>query len=339
MAVAMPRRSRITLADVAELGNLTAAFAAAARGKGTTRAVLAFSADLWPRLHALRDDLVAGRAPAGEMTTFRIFDPKPRTIRAPAFPDRVAHHALMRLAGPVLDRSLVDDTFACRTGKGTLAAVQRAQRHARRYPWFGTLDIRSYFASVDHGRLKALLARRFSRGCLLALFDRVIDGFAEAPGRGLPIGSLTSQYFANSYLGALDRHLLEGLRVAGMVRYMDDVVWWCRTKAEALAALRSAESFVADELRLTARDGYVQRSAHGLAFLGFRVLPHRLLLSPRRKRRYRQGCARWEAAFEAGLIDALALQRGYDAVLATTQHADAVAWRRSELTRFGSVDA
>jgi RNA-directed DNA polymerase len=98
----------------------------------------------------------------------------------------------MALAGPVMERSLVFDTFACRFGKGTLAAVRRCQQHARRYPVFAKMDIRSFFPSIDHGVLNALLARRFKNRGLLELFARIIAAHQSAPDKGLPIGSLTS---------------------------------------------------------------------------------------------------------------------------------------------------
>ena len=112
-------------------------------------------------LSDLQADLIAGTWAPRPMRQFRIHDPKPRLIHAPCFRDRVAHHAIMAHVGPVLDRVLVFDTYACRTGKGTLAAVQRATEHAQRHAWFGQIDVRAYFASIDHAVLLRLLERRF----------------------------------------------------------------------------------------------------------------------------------------------------------------------------------
>lgn len=91
----------------------------------------------------LRDDILLGRAPDGEWICFAIRDPKPRRILVPCFRDRVLHHALMAYMAPVLERALIDDTFACRPAKGTLAAVRRAQEHIRRFPWFVKADVRT----------------------------------------------------------------------------------------------------------------------------------------------------------------------------------------------------
>ena len=126
------RRSRATLTEVADLGNLARAFWLAARGKRTRPEVLAFTADLDRHLADLARDLLSGTVPVGDLRSFQIRDPKPRTIHAPCFRERVLHHALIAQIGPPLDRTLVDDTYACRPGKGTLAAVLRAQRLLRR---------------------------------------------------------------------------------------------------------------------------------------------------------------------------------------------------------------
>ncbi len=229
---------------------------------------------------------------------------------------------------------MIDDTYACRVGKGALAAVQRAQHHIQRFPWYAKIDIRAYFASVDHGILLALLARRFKDRDLLGLITRIVDAHQTDPGKGLPIGALTSQHFANYYLSGLDRLLLEGCRVHGLVRYMDDLVWWGETRDQVRSALAAACADTADRLQLAIKAPVqVGRSCHGLMFCGYRILPNRLLLSRRRKRRYAECRQDWEDAYSNGLIDARTLQAGYATAHAITAHTDAVAWRREQLRR------
>jgi hypothetical protein len=328
------QRSAAGLAEIADLHTLAAAFHAAARGKRGRAEVEAFRAELDRHLAALRAELLAGTWSPGPMRRFRIRDPKPRLIHAPCFRDRVVHHAIMAHVGPVLDRALVADTFACRAGKGTLAAVQRARDHASRHPWFAQIDIRSYFASIDHAVLLGLLARRLKDRALLALLGRIVAAHEDSPGRGLPIGTLTSQHFANFYLAGIDRHLLETCRVRGYVRYMDDLVWWTGDRAAARAALRSVGEALASTLHLEVKSpARIGRSRDGLAFCGFRILPGRLLLSRRRRRRYAELRASAERAWQAGEVDARGLQAAYASALALTLHADAAAWRREQLRR------
>lgn len=328
------KRSAIGLADVADWHTLAKAFHLAARGKPDHGDVRAFAANLGAELAVLRRDILGETVRPGSMSAFRIRDPKPRIIRAPSFRARVLDHALMAHVGLVLDRALVFDTYACRVGKGTLAAVRRCQHHARRFPWYAKIDVRAYFASVDHPRLMALLRRRFKDRGILALMGRIIDAHHDAPGSGLPIGALTSQHFANFYLAGLDRLLLEGCRVGGMVRYMDDVVWWCESRAAARDALAAARAFLRDDLLLEVKEpALVGRSAAGLAFCGYRILPGALLLSRRRRRRYAERRRHWEDAYLAGVIEAPTLQAGFGSALAITAHADAAGWRREQLRR------
>lgn len=335
----MDSRSLVRLEEVAALDNLAAAFWLAARGKRQQPEVSAFAARLDQELAVLQGQILGLSVQVGEMTVFRIHDPKPRTIHAPCFRERVLHHALMSHVGPVLERSFVEDTFACRTGKGTLAAVLRAQRQTRRFPVFAKLDVRSYFPSVDHQVLRGLLRRRIKGQATLALLDRIIDSHHTAPGRGLPIGALTSQHFANLYLSGLDRLIVEehGL---GLVRYMDDVVIWGHGTAAVERAAEAAVVYAHETLRLTIKPGWQPTSIHrGVPLCGFRVFGDRLLLSRRRQRRYRRARHRWETAYALGLIDARTLQARYASARAITAHAAAAAWRRGDLQQRPAPDA
>ena len=280
-------------------------------------------------------------AAAQRWTTFKIHDPKPRRIVAPCFDDRVLHHALMAHLGPPLNRALIAHTYACIEGRGGLAAVHRVQQQLRRWPWLVQTDVRAYFASIDHARLyRDVIARRFKDPGVLALCRRILTRWpgVEA-GRGLPIGALTSQFFANSYLDAVDRHITERLGVRGYVRYMDDLVWWCASRAQAVAVFEQVQRFALETRGLTLKPPRVARSADGLTFLGYRVTPGALRLTRRRKQRYRAARLRWEGRYRRGEVDANGLQRGYESALAITRHADANAWRREQLKRVATVDA
>jgi len=190
-----------------------------------------------------------------------------------------------------------------------------------------------------HEVSKAQIRRRIKGTGVLELVDRIIDAYKVSPGRGLPIGALTSQHFANLYLACLDRHLLEDLRVDGLVRYMDDVVAWGRDRAALTWVLEECERFAADRLQLEIKPTWqLQRSSRGLTLCGFRIYPGRLRLSARRRRRYRQARKRWELAYGEGKIGAIELQAGYSSALAITKGADAVGWRRRELAARPSVD-
>lgn len=333
------KRVAITLDDIADLDNLARAAYRAALGKRTRPEVQRFFQHFDTHLARLGQAIRTGAVPAGRFRRLHIYDPKPRLIHAACFEDRILHHAVMHHAGPVLERLLTATTFACRRGMGHHAAVRRVQEYVQRFPWYAQIDIQHYFDSVDHARLYALLQHVFKGQELLALLWRLIDCFHVTPGKGLPIGSLTSQYFANAYLASLDRYLLEDLGVLAQVRYMDDIIWWCDSRASARATLAQVCTYVTTQRLLTVKASTrLNRSAQGVSFCGYRITPRFLRLSRRRQRRYQQLRWAWEQAYSAGRIDALMLQRAYDAVHAITLPADSLHWRRQHLQRTPALD-
>lgn len=328
------RRCRATLDDIAAWQNLVGAFGKAAKGKRGRSDVEAFRADLDRELDRLGREIHSGTVALDRMRSFSIHDPKPRIIHAPCFRERVLHHALMNVLGPRFEQLQVHESFACREGKGSLAAVHHAQHCLRRAPWFAQIDIAQYFPSIPHDVLMARIARLFSDHGVLALLDQIVRTHENRPGHGLPIGALTSQIFANSYLATADRLVLEHPLSRGYVRYMDDLVWWADSRPAAREILRDVVHHIEDQLRLTVkRPCRVGRSVDGLAFCGYRIHKNRLLLSRRRRHRYIQARRSAERAFSTGEIDVAGLQRRMDAALAITAHADAAVWRREELAR------
>lgn len=333
------RRVRIELDEVAAWANLTDAAHKAARGKRQRPEVARFFARFDESLAELGEAIRAGWMPRGALRRFVIHDPKQRTIHVAPFEERVFHHALMNHAGPVLDRALTDAAFACRVGRGQHAAARRVQQHLRRFPWYVQIDIAGYFDTIDHARLLDLLARRFKGDGLMACLGRILDSYHTAPGKGLPIGALTSQHFANFYLDGLDRLLQERMPARALVRYMDDAIWWCDDRRTAHATLDAAREWLANERLLVVKAApRINRSTHGATFCGFRILPGAVRLTRRKQRRYQGRRLAWEAAFAAGEIDARQLQNAYAAVHAITAHIDSQAWRRENLRRFPPPD-
>jgi hypothetical protein len=323
------RRDRIELLDLAERRNLLAAAWKAARGKRERAPVRRFLAELDGRLDRLAGDILAERVPAERMRRFVIHDPKRRIISAACFADRVLHHAILNLAEPRFERMLVDGCYACRPGKGVHAAALAVRANLQRWPWLVRVDVDGYFPSIDHGRLKALLAGRFKGEGFLALVGRIIDAGSETPGRGLPIGALTSQHFANAYLDAADRFLLNHPGVKAEIRYMDDIVWWCESRAAAEASLADLGAFLWDERRLRLKPSiHIGQSRHGIAYCGFRIKPGVVLASSRKLTRYRVGLARVEAARAAGRVGDAEAQRAHDGLLAALAGAETSGFRR-----------
>ena len=327
------KRSSISLENIADYSCLASAFHRAASGKALRHEVILFRENLDRNLKQLSHDILSETLELQSMREFKIFDPKLRQIHAPVFRERVLHHAIIEHVGPVLDKALVYDTYACRVGKGTLATIKRVQHFARRFGWYGQIDIKSYFLNIKHNILINLLKRKFKHQGVLRLLEKVIR-FHGTSGAGLPIGALTSQHFANFYLSGLDRFLLETCKVKGMVRYMDDIVWWADDKAQIRRTMVDVKKFVETQLHLSVKQPTrCGPSKSGLSFCGFRVLPSKLLLSKRRKLRYSLAREKWEEAYLKDHINEKELQAGYSSVLAQTLAADAQTWRCNQLNR------
>ena len=310
---------------IVEPDNLRLAFIKASRGKRQRDAQVLFQRNLDCELHKLREGLLAGDYPIGDYRRFTIWEPKEREICAASFGERVLHHALMNVCEPYFDSWLVPDTYACRKGKGQLKAVQRAQVLASRHAWFLKGDFRKYFDSIPHDRLLALLERKFKDPVLLFWFRRIVESYEKTPGRGLPIGNLTSQHFANLYLDRFDRFRQD----VPYVRYMDDFVFWSDDKEELLALRQSLERFVAEELGLSFKAcPFVNRTCMGMDFLGMRVFPSTIHLNHESKARFRRKFRAYEKVYARGEWTEEVLQARVTALTAFTEQVRAVPWRR-----------
>ena len=323
---------RIEIDDIAALHNLHVATFKAAKGKRTRPVVIDFLSEMDDRLEKLHLDIMAERVPYGSYRSFIIHDPKQRLIHAACFEDRILHHAIMNLAEPIFEKSLVSSTFACRPGKGVHRAVFQVQKNLQRYPWFVQVDVNGYFPAIDHHYLLNILARRFKGGGFIALLSRIVESYQSSPGKGLPIGSLMSQYFANYYLDGSDRFLLNHPCVNAHVRYMDDIVWWCQDKLSAKQVFNELSDYLAEVCKLHLKPNVIiNRSALGLTYCGFRISPGIIRLTKRKQRRYQLLRERSESMWAQGLTSERELQTYYDAIFAGTLPAQSQAWRKQNL--------
>ncbi len=277
--------------DLTSWRNLFCAARIAASGKRSRPDVARFLLGLEHNVAALRRALLDGSYRPGPHKVFTVRDPKPRRISAAPFADRVVHHALTRVLEPIFERRFTRDSFACRKGFGTHAALARARRGAARFPFVLKCDVVKFFPSIDHEILLALLARAVKCRGTLELARRIVAGsnpqepsIAYFPGddlftpfgrrRGIPIGNQTSQFFANAYLNPLDHFVRERLRPGEYVRYVDDFLLFAHGRRELESMRARIESFLGGlRLRVHRGKSRVYRARDGFAFLGFRVLP------------------------------------------------------------------
>ena len=330
------RRVGNLMERIAHPDNLREAYLRAARGKSTRPAVRNFAAELNSNLKRMRCQLLDGTFTFGDYHYFTVYEPKRRDIYAAAFPVRVAFHAMMRICHPVFDDYQIDDSYASRKGKGTYAALNRARQFAHRYRWFAKLDVVKYFESLDHDVLKCQLRTLFKDRLLLFYFDRLIDDYhAPLTGQGVPIGNLTSQYFANHYLSPADHYAKQLLRVPGLVRYMDDVLLFNNDKRDLKQDVEKYTAYVRDQLHLSHHGIVLNECQRGIPFLGYVVRGDRLRLNLRSKRRFAAKMRALSHDLDVGVIDQEQYAMRAGCLLAFIDKADSAGFRKKSALSAG----
>ncbi|MBI4742937.1 MAG: RNA-directed DNA polymerase [Betaproteobacteria bacterium] len=348
----MTKRHSDLFAGIASFAPLREAALKAALGKRGKPGTAAFMANLEKNVLRIERALQDGSWQSGGYTEMELLEPKRRIVSAAPFRDRVVHHALCAVVGPVFERGFIDDTFANRKGKGTHRAVARYEHYRNRHRHVLRADIYRYFPAIDHAILKADLRRRIACPPTLWLLDTIIDGSnaqepvnLHFPGddlltplerrRGLPIGNLTSQLFGNVYLDALDHFVKEVLR-APYVRYVDDFALF-HDDAEALAGWREriAAFLARRRLRLHPVKTFVAPTAEAAEFLGYVLLPGDYRRLPEASvRRFRNRLRGLRDRWRAGSVAADEVVQHVQAWIAHAENADT--WRlRHALFRGG----
>jgi RNA-directed DNA polymerase len=343
-------KPRVHLFDaLTSFENLCRAAHAAQRGKRFQPSVARFHYYLATHLLELRDELLGGRYRPGPYRTFTIYEPARRFISAAPYRDRVVHHALCNVVEPLFERSFIFDSYANRVGKGTHRALDRCTEYARRFRYVLQADIRLFFPSIDHEILLARLGRRIHDPRVMELARTIVEHSNVQPPadfyfpgddlftpferrKGLPIGNLTSQFWANVYLDPFDHHFRDELGVPGYIRYVDDFLVFSNSK-DALAGWLDMARLQLDGMRLALneRKTNIYPVSEGIPFLGFRVFPHCRRLLPKSVKRARRRLQRLAEASRSGEIDMKTVSRSVAAWIAHAAHGDTGGLRRCVL--------
>jgi retron-type reverse transcriptase len=273
---------------IASYENVYLAHYKAKKGRETKPEIRAFAQNLENNLHLLQTQIRDGQVDVGHYYYFTIYDPKKRIICAASYPERVLHHAIMNVCAPYFEAFQIEDSYATRVNKGTFKAVDKAWSFTKSFPYYLKFDIKKYFDSIDQPTLLAMLERKFKDKTLCSIFSSIIQSYAVYPNKGVPIGNLTSQFFANHYLAILDHYIKDTLSQKAYIRYMDDFLLWGNNKHELLELQCKVEQFLCSELLLDLKMNYLNTSRHGVPFLGFRLFPQKKCLSKRSKKRFEQ---------------------------------------------------
>jgi retron-type reverse transcriptase len=329
--------------QVIDFVNLLNAARKAQRGKRYRDNVLNFNYNLESELIHLQTELQNQTYKPGRYHTFHIFEPKPRLISAAPYRDRVVHHALCNIIVPILERTFIADTYANRRGFGTHRALRRFTQFARSTRYILQCDIQKYFPSIDHEILKRLLRRKIKCRETLWLIDTIIDNSNEQepiieyfPGddlltpcnrrHGLPIGNLTSQFFANCYLNGFDHFVKEELKATRYLRYVDDFALFSDDYGFLVDARHAIANYLTTlRLRIHPIKSQLFETQIGANFVGFRVLPDRIRVRNDNLRRARLRLRRLQAAYTNGQIDFKQLNQSIQSWVAHLEHGNT--WR------------
>ena len=276
------------------LENLLESWKEFLKGKRKRKDVQEFSLGLMDNILQLHKDLANHTHNHGPYQAFRINDPKPRQIHKSLVQDRLLHHAIYRVLYPFFDRVFTSDSFSCRNNKGTHKALNRFRSFARKVSknntktcWVLKCDIRKFFENINHEILLEILKKYITDNNIIWLLERVIYGFSTAPGRGLPLGNLTSQLFVNIYMNEFDQFVKHQLRAKYYIRYADDFVVLSQDKSWLEELLPKIADFLSEKLKLAIHPDkiFIKTLASGVDFLGWVHFPDQRVLRTTTKRR------------------------------------------------------
>lgn len=314
--------------------NLFNAYKKAIKCKRYRPDVMEYTDRLEENLIELQNEFIWKTYSVGRYNIFYVYEPKKRMIMSLQFKDRVAQHAIYSQINPYFEKQFINDSYACREGKGTHRAIKRLQNWLRktdRKPerfYYLKLDISKYFYRVDHEILMEILQRKIADKDLLHVLSVIINcedthfglplgadvgnvAYDELLGEvGLPIGNLTSQMFANLYLNELDQHCKHKLRLHYYIRYMDDIIILHHNKKYLEEVKRDIAGFLEEKLHLQLNNKTcIRPTSMGIEFVGFRVWSTHIKLRKKTEKKMKKRLKYLFTAYAAGEVDRETLDR------------------------------
>jgi len=322
---------------ICDLENLFLAWEEFKIGKSRKPDVLEFENKLEPNIFQLQRDLMSKKYKHGPCSDFYIFDPKRRHIHKASVRDRVLHHAIYNILSSVFEPTFISHSFSCRIGKGNIKGIitveniiRKVSRNYTRQCHILKCDIKKFFDSIDHSILKIILKRKIKDRDTLWLLEEIIESFASGQSnlfdkKGVPIGNLTSQLFANTYMNEFDQFIKKGLKVEHYARYTDDFVIIAKDREYLAKLIGSIQKFLKEKLELELHPDKVEifRCNQGIDFLGFVMFPHHKLVRKRTVKRMLRKLKETAEKFQKGLISEKKAKASLNSYLGLLTHANA----------------
>jgi len=274
--------------------NIFNAYKKARKSTPNKKYILQFTTNLEKELFLLQDQLISENFQFSPYRSFKVYEPKERTISAPIFRDVVVQHAIINIIEPIFDKTFIYNSFACRKGKGThkgLFEIKKIIQTPNHPKYYLKQDVKKYFPSVHKPTLKEIIFKRIKDARLLSLIYKIIDSYSfdlNQIQKGIPIGNLTSQLFANIYLNHLDQYVKHSLKIKHYYRYVDDFLIFSNNKRKLHVFRRKIKLFLSKELLLDVPKNktYINLVSKGVDFLGYKVFPSNIRLRKSNLKRF-----------------------------------------------------
>lgn len=275
---------------IISLENLFLAWSEFKKGKMKKTDVQNFNLFLENNIFQLYRELKSGKYKHSKYYSFYVKDPKLRHINKACVKDRVLHHAIFKILYPIFDKSFIFDSYSCRINKGMHRAVNRLQCFCRKESgnnakniYILKLDIKKFFESINHDVLLSLIKRKIKDEKLIWLLEKIISSFEK----GIPLGNITSQLFANIYLNELDYFVKHILKIKYYIRYCDDFILINKNKNYLQSLIPEIGYFLSQNLKLSLHPDKIvlRKYSQGIDFLGYVSFPYHRILRTKTKRR------------------------------------------------------
>jgi len=297
-----------SLLSALDSSSLYSAHFKALKGKRTNHFACSYNYNLLTEISLLQYQIKKGTYQPMPYRKKTIYEPKERKIEAPAYRDRILHHALHRQLNIYFEKRFIHGSFACRENKGIHKASKYVQKilRAEKDLYVCQIDISKYYASINHAKLLSILEKNVSGVLLLTILKTIIDStdsgtehdylfskdnYYHTKGRrGIPIGNLTSQLFANIYLHEADMYAKHKLKIRKYVRYMDDILLFHNNKKVLTEYKAKFIEYLYNELYLTVNPKKIRLypSKHGVQFVGYNIYPFKMRLKGKTVKRYKR---------------------------------------------------
>ena len=321
---------------IISLENLFAAWDKFKSDKQNKQDVQLFEWQLEQNIFQLHRDLRTKRYKHSAYSSFWIQDPKQRHIHKATVRDRVLHHAIFMILNPLFEESFISHSFSCRIDKGTHKGIKTLKGIARRVsgnarkPCFALkCDIKKFFDTIDHDILFAIFAKKIKDSDTMGLLREIIESFFSKYSnlferKGVPIGNLTSQLFANVYLNEFDQFIKHNLKIKHYLRYTDDFVILAENRRHLEELITPINSFLKHKLHLELHPNKVsiRKFGQGIDFLGYVVLPYHLQLRTKTKNRVFRKLEMRIKEYKDGQIPYKTVEQSLQSYLGVLSHAD-----------------